>query len=326
MTSILDREKAASIVEQGRNVILQEAQALVRLGEHIGQSFHDAVNQILETKGRIVVTGIGKSGLVGRKIAATLSATGSPAFFVHAAEAGHGDLGMIKPGDTLFILSNSGAATELEAIVAYAEACSVPIIGVASKSRSPLIRRATVPIVIPDVAEACPKQMAPTTSTTMMLALGDALAIAAMGARGISRDDLIRLHPGGWLGFKHRPVDTVVREDDPLPLVREDTPMKDVVLVMTAAGKGLAGVIDAEGMLIGAVSDGDLRRSFDRVLQATAGDIMNRNPIKVQSGTAIGEAQALMIAKQITAVFVMDDIDPGRPKGLINIHDLGIPG
>ncbi|AUW58710.1 KpsF/GutQ family sugar-phosphate isomerase [Sphingobium sp. SCG-1] len=313
-----------SSIESGRRVIEQEAVGLSALSAVIDEKFAAAVRIITATTGRVIVTGIGKSGHIARKIAATLAATGSSAFFVHPAEAAHGDLGMVMPTDSLLVLSNSGATVELRAIIAHARQTSIPIISIASKSDSPIARQSTVALCLPRVGEACPVKIAPTTSTTMMLALGDALAIAAMEMRGTSRKELMRLHPGGNIGWKLLPVDSLLREDEALPLVRPGTGMRDVVLEMTSTGKGAAGVVDDDGNLVGIITDGDLRRSFDQMLIATAGDVMTRNPITVPSGTAIEDALTLLSEAAITVVFVMSAHNPRQPIGLLHIHNMAI--
>lgn len=307
----------------GRSVVQREAEALIELSGSLGEDFDRAVDALMKTQGRVIVTGIGKSGHVGRKLAATLSSTGTPSFFVHAAEASHGDLGMIKSEDTLFILSNSGKSNELQALINHARRFEVTIIGVASKAESPLMRQADIRLLLPSVPEACPERIAPTTSTTMMLALGDALAVAAMEARGFSLESFIRLHPGGAIGQGFLPVRSVLRRENELPLVTPSTAMRDVVLEMTSAGKGAAGVVDEDGNLVGIITDGDLRRSFDRILIANAGDVMTHNPLTIECDTLVQDAVALMQQAKITVVFVMDREQPRRPIGLVNIHDLG---
>ena len=319
------KARASNAIEVARDVIGKEAAALTLLADNLPAQFTDAVDLLVDTGGHLVITGIGKSGLIGRKLAATFSATGSPAFFVHAAEAAHGDLGMIKPGDTLIVLSNSGASAELRWVLNFARSANVPIIAIGARERSQMMQGATVPLLLPTVAEACPEKIAPTTSTAMMLALGDALAIAAMQRRGVTRSLLVGLHPGGSIGFGNLPVDALIENDSPLPLVRAETPMRDVVLEITSARKGVAGVVDDRGRLIGVVSDGDLRRSFDKILLATAGDVMGRAPKTTPSGTLIGQALETMRRHEITALFVMREDDPARPKGVVNIHDLSGP-
>lgn len=308
--------------EHGLAVIRQEAEGLLQLADCLDDGFGHAVSQIVGTQGRVIVAGMGKSGHVGRKIAATLSATGSPAFFVHPAEASHGDLGLLKSVDTMLVLSNSGATSELRPLIAYAKSIGTPIIGIASDVNSLLMREADFRITLPQIAEACPELIAPTTSTTMMLALGDALAIAAMRERGISRVELMQWHPGGSIGWRMLPVDSMLRKAGTLPLVTRNTGMRDVVLEMTSTGKGVAGVVDDRGNLIGIITDGDLRRSFDRMLIATAGEIMTASPKTVASGTRIEDALKLMSDAKITVVFVMHADNPRKPAGVLHIHDI----
>lgn len=314
--------KLADAKHHGLTVIRQEAEGLLQLADQLDDGFGQSVSQIVNTRGRVIVAGMGKSGHVGRKIAATLSATGSPAFFVHPAEASHGDLGLLKSIDTMLILSNSGATSELRPLIAYAKSIGAPIIGVASDSNSLLMREADFRITLPQIPEACPELIAPTTSTTMMLAVGDALAIAAMRERGISRVELLQWHPGGAIGWRMLPVDSMLRTAGSLPLVTRATGMRDVVLEMTSTGKGVAGVVDDEGNLIGIITDGDLRRSFDRMLIATAGEIMTASPKTVKSGTRIEDALTLMSEAKITVVFVMQADDPRKPAGVLHIHDI----
>lgn len=310
--------------ESGKSVIRKEAAALLELAQALDENFDAAVQLMIGAQRRIVVTGIGKSGHIARKIAATLSATGTPAYFVHPAESAHGDLGMLMEGDCLLAFSNSGATPELQAILTYARQLAIPIIGVASRNESPLARQSTVYLHLPKAEEACPVKIAPTTSTTMMLALGDALAIAAMRIRGTSLQDLAQWHPGGNIGRRLMPVDQLIRTGDPLPLVTPETRMRDVILEMTSIGKGVAGVVDEAGRLVGVITDGDLRREFDRIAIATAGDIMTREPITIPSGTLVEDAYILLTDAKITVAFVMGEEDAAKPIGLLHIHDMAM--
>jgi arabinose-5-phosphate isomerase len=267
---------------------------------------------------------MGKSGHIARKIAATLSATGTPSYFVHPAESSHGDLGMLMRGDCLLALSNSGATPELEAILSYATRLEIPIVGIASREDSPLARQSNIYLHLPKAEEACPVKIAPTTSTTMTLALGDALAIAVMRIRGTSLQDLAQLHPGGNIGRRLMPVDQLIRPEDPLPLVRPNTRMRDVIMEMTSSGKGVAGVVDDEGGLIGIITDGDLRREFDRITIATAGDIMTREPITIPHGMLVEDAYILLNDGKVMVAFVMDAHNPTKPAGLVHIHDMAV--
>jgi len=314
-----------NVVNAGIAVVRQEAEGLRQLARSLDERFSNAVRMIVATPGRVVVAGMGKSGHICRKIAATLSATGTPAFFLHPAEASHGDLGALRHGDTLLMLSNSGATPELKSMVDYASAIAVPMIAVASVPDSWLALASDIALILPAVAEACPERIAPTTSSTMMLALGDALAVAAMGARGVSRDELVGWHPGGNIGRDAMPVGAIARRADQLPLVAPHAGMRDVVIEMTSVGKGVAGVVDADGDLIGIITDGDLRRAFDRMLTATAAEVMTPAPKTVPGRATVAEARQLMNDARITVMFVMDSERPTRPAAVLHIHDLAFP-
>ncbi|MGF7149252.1 arabinose-5-phosphate isomerase [Sphingomonas zeicaulis] len=315
-------EPPIDIVEEGLAVIRQEARALEALAHTVNASFADAVRLLVATPGRIIVAGIGKSGHIGRKVAATLSATGTSAYFLHAGEAMHGDLGMLRADDTMIVLSNSGKTPELRPLVDHALAIGVPMVAVVADPGSWLAEASDYVLMLPKVPEACPERIAPTTSSTMMLALGDALAVAAMRLRGVSRRELVGWHPGGNIGRDAMPVSLVVRRGDPLPLVVSHAGMRDVVFEMTSAGKGVAGVVDDAGDLIGIITDGDLRRGFDRMLIATAAEIMTANPRTVLGSVSVAEARHLMTEAKITVMFMMDTENPTRPVAVLHIHDL----
>lgn len=304
----------------GREVIQVEGRALLALSECLDESFASAVGLLVDTKQRVIVSGMGKSGHVARKIAATLASTGTPALFVHPAEAAHGDLGMITHGDVLLILSNSGATPELKAVVQHARRVGSPIIAVASQAASPLMKSADVRLLLPPAREACPVNIAPTTSTTLMLALGDALAVATMRVRGLTRERLQLLHPGGSIGDRLKPVEALMHGSNKLPLVRQDTPMLEVVLEMTRKSFGIAGVIENDD-LIGVITDGDLRRHSEQLLSLTARDVMTPDPKLVPEGTLCGDALAMLQEYRITALFVTAHDAPQCPVGLIHIHD-----
>ena len=310
------------LILSGRQVVRMEAEALARLADTIDDRFADAVRVIIAGERRVVVTGMGKSGHIARKIAATFSATGTPALFLHPAEAAHGDLGMLMPGDILLVLSNSGVTPEVRPIMHYARALGGTVIAIAGRALSPVAKGADIALILPAAREACPVNLAPTTSTTMMLALGDALAVAVMRRRGISREGIHILHPGGTIGASLTPVDDVMHRGPRLPLVPLAMPMRDVLLVMTEKSLGLAGVIDEDGRLAGVITDGDLRRHIDTLMHATAQDVMTRHPRTMPLGTLAGEARALLGEARITALFVVSREDPRRPVGVVHIHDL----
>lgn len=315
----LDR---AEMVEHGRAVLRVEADAIDQLAAALDDAFGQAIELLLATRGRVIVSGMGKSGHIARKMAATFSSTGLPAFFVHPGEAAHGDLGMITPDDVLVALSNSGATPELQPIIGHARLLGCPVIGITSQAGSPMAQTATVCLTLPRVREACPANISPTTSTTLMLALGDALAVTVMQAHGITRSQLELLHPGGAIGSRLLPVGRLMHGGDRLPLVRAEAPMQDVLVTMTEKSFGIAGVVDAAGHLIGTITDGDLRRKIDGLLARNAGEVMTRNPKTIAEGIRAEDAFAIMAVNRITALFVMDAEDPERPVGLIHIHDL----
>nr|WP_321164005.1 KpsF/GutQ family sugar-phosphate isomerase [Sphingomonas sp. Root710] len=287
----------------------------------IDEEFARAVRLVLATAGRVVVSGMGKSGHIARKMAATFASTGTPAIFIHPGEAAHGDLGMLLAGDLLIALSNSGATPELRPIMQHARRLGCPVIGITSQRHSPMTQMSTVGLLLPSAREACPVNISPTTSTTMMLSLGDALAVAAMSVRGISREALELLHPGGVIGSRLLPVNEVMHAGDELPLVSVDLPMRDVLVTMTEKSLGVAGVVDADNRLVGTITDGDLRRNIDRLLFSNAGEVMTRYPKTIMDGTYAEDARAIMSANKITSLFVMNHEDPEKPIGLVHIHD-----
>ena len=328
MTMVGDRTAArqGSVIRdmrlrEGRSVIAIEAAALARLRDSLDDSFSDAIELLLRLPGRVIVTGMGKSGHIARKIAATLASTGTPALFVHPAEAAHGDLGMLVPGDALIMLSNSGGTTELKPLIGHAAALGMPIVAISARYNSALMRAAKIRLLLPTAAEACPANIAPTTSTAMMLALGDALAMAIMQERGVSRDGFEALHPGGTIGLRLMRVAAVMHSGDEMPVVRADMAMRDVILTMTRLSFGIAGVVDAEGRLLGVITDGDLRRHVDDLMTATAGDVMTVDPVTIGAGSFAEDALALMNEHKITSLFVTGGAVQGVAVGVVNIHD-----
>ena len=311
----------AIFLETARRVIATEAKGLDDLRDTLDDSFAIAVDLILKATGRVIVSGMGKSGHIARKIAATLASTGTPASFVHPAEASHGDLGMITEGDVALVLSNSGETPELSDIIAHTRRFSIPLIGVASKPDSTLLRQADVALVLPPAAEACGTGIVPTTSTTMTLALGDALAVALMEHRHFTPEHFRTFHPGGKLGAKLLKVRDLMHADEAIPLVREDTPMGDALLVMSQKGFGVVGVTGAGDRLAGIVTDGDLRRHMAGLLDRTAAEVMTRAPQTVDPESVAEKAVALMKERKITCLFVLPTDGDGRPAGILNIHD-----
>jgi arabinose-5-phosphate isomerase len=316
-----DRERALAT---GRRVLALEAAALSGFADALGASFADAVEIMLAARGRVIVSGMGKSGHVARKIAATMASTGTPAQFVHPAEASHGDLGMITAEDVLLVLSNSGETRELADIVAHSRRFSIPLVGVASRADSSLLRRADVALVLPRAEEACSVGLAPTTSTTMTIALGDALAVAMMERRAFTPERFRDFHPGGTLGAQLLTVRELMHAGEEMPLVSEETSMREALVEMSAKGFGITGVVDAEGLLVGVITDGDLRRKMEGLLERRAGEVATRTPKTIRPDALASEALALMNApRRALCLFVLDGADgpPARPVGLIHVHD-----
>ncbi len=314
----LDRD---AFLEAGRRVIAIEAEALTMLAASLDGSFADAVALLLEARGRVIVSGMGKSGHIARKLAATLASTGTPAQFVHPAEASHGDLGMITEQDVVIMLSNSGETPELADMIAHTRRFGIPLIGVASRPDSTLLRQSDVALVLPKAEEACGQGIVPTTSTTMTLALGDALAVALMEHRQFTPQDFRQFHPGGKLGAQLSKVADLMHAGEELPLAPATAPMSEVIVTMSRKGFGVVGVEDAEGRLVGVITDGDLRRNMAGLLERKAGDVMTPNPKTVATTALAQEAVKHMQARKITCLFAVDPAAPDRVRGIIHIHD-----
>jgi arabinose-5-phosphate isomerase len=317
-----DNPHPVGVLEFGRAILHDEARALDALADNLGDPFEHAVRLILGCRGKLIVSGLGKSGHVGRKIAATFASTGTTAAFLHLAEAIHGDLGMAAKGDVAILISQSGETTELEAVIDHFGHAQIPIIAITGHAGTMLADAATAALVLPHWPEVGPESVAPTTSTTMTLALGDALAMTVMRQRGFTRDDFGRLHPGGSLGARLRPVRRLMHGGKALPLTREDSSMHDTVVEMSAKRLGVIGVTNAEGYLLGVITDGDLRRNIERGLDHTAGEFMTRDPKTVGPDDLIDDALPLFDEYKITALFVVDDDGRGKkPIGVLHIHD-----
>lgn len=308
-------------LETARRVIRIEADALAQLESGLDDSFDQAVRTLLDARGRVIVSGMGKSGHIARKIAATLASTGTPAHFVHPAEASHGDLGMMAQGDVALVLSNSGETSELADLVAYTRRFGIPLIGVASRPNSTLLRQSDVALVLPSAPEACGTGIVPTTSTTMTLALGDALAIALMEHRAFTPDHFRDFHPGGKLGARLSKVRDLMHVGTALPLVSFETAMSDTLIEISQKGFGVAGVTDASGALTGIITDGDLRRHMQGLLDLTAADVMTASPTTIAPDSLAEEAVAIMNQRKITCLFVVDPAGAAQAQGLLHIHD-----
>lgn len=306
-------------LETARRVIGIESRGLDALQAALDDSFSRAVEMMLSVEGRVIVSGMGKSGHVGRKIAATFASTGTPAQFVHPAEASHGDLGMVTRADVALVLSNSGETPELSDIIAHTRRFGIPLIGVAARKGSTLLRLADVAILLPGAEEACGTGIVPTTSTTMTLALGDAMAVALMEHRQFTPDHFRTFHPGGKLGARLAKVRDLMHRD--MPLVTEEAPMPEALLAISRKGFGVVGVTDAQGRLSGIITDGDLRRHMDGLLSRTAANVMTRTPRVISPDALAEQAVAVMNDHKITCLFAVMPGGDGRAEGILHIHD-----
>lgn len=307
------------LLDSAKRVLRLEIEGLQALSENLDQSFIQALDLLSAMGGRCVVSGMGKSGHIGRKIASTMASTGLPALFVHPGEASHGDLGMITDQDVIIALSNSGETAELADLVAYAKRFEIPLIGITGKAVSALASAANVALVLPAISEACPMGLAPTTSTTVMLALGDALAVAMLERKGFSPDDFHVLHPGGKLGNRLLKVADIMHAGEEIPLVPADMAMSEAIVIMTAKSFGCLGVTDGAGVLQGILTDGDLRRHMGPDLMTRlTGDVMTAGGRSIDPQALASEALATMNSKAITTLFV---VDGSRPVGIVHIHD-----
>ncbi len=317
----VDRNAAAA---SALRTVATEASGLAALAaaleNGLAAPFATAVDLVSRIRGRVIVTGVGKSGHIGSKIAATLASTGTPAFFVHPAEANHGDLGMIAPDDAILAISWSGETAELKGIVAYARRFAIPLIAVTSGLDSTLARESTVVIGLPKAAEACPHGLAPTTSTMLQLVVGDALAVALLEARGFTPDQFRTFHPGGKLGANLTKVGEIMHAGDRLPLVASGASMRDAVLEISRKGFGCVAIVSRDGLLQGIITDGDLRRHMgDDLLSKTVDEVMTRQPKTVSVDMLVAAVLGLVNASAITVVMVVED---GRPVGVVHLHDL----
>ncbi|MFK7837615.1 MAG: SIS domain-containing protein [Sulfitobacter sp.] len=308
-------------LDTAARVIRAEAQALEALATALDARFRSAIDLMRETKGRVIVTGIGKSGHIANKIAATLASTGTPAQFVHPAEASHGDLGMITRDDVVLAISNSGEAPELGNLIAYSRRYEIPLIGLTSREESTLGRQSDVILLLPSVAEACGTGVVPTTSTTMTLAMGDALAVALMEHRDFTAEHFRNFHPGGKLGAKLSLVADLMHQGDTLPLVNEDADMSAALNEIAGKGFGVTGVTDASGRLTGIITNGDLSRHMEGLLSLKARDVMTANPMTIEPDALAEKAVGMMNTRKITCLLVVDPAAPDLPQGLLHIHD-----
>jgi arabinose-5-phosphate isomerase len=295
-----------------------EIEGLKSLIDFFDEKYVKTVDLMLNCKGRVIISGMGKSGHIANKISATLASTGTPAFFIHPAEASHGDLGMITTQDVVILLSNSGETKELRDIIYYCKRFEIPIIGIVRKNDSELAKASTIPLVIPAIKEAN-NVNAPTTSTTMMLALGDCLAVSLIEARGFNSDNFGTFHPGGKLGSAFLKVIDIMRKDSQIPVVKFNTKMSEVIIEMTSKHLGCTAVVDNENKMIGIITDGDLRRHLNQnFFEEIAENIMTKNPITIVKESLAIEAFTLMNKKSITSIFVLEN---NKIIGVLHLHD-----
>ena len=314
-------------IQIGKNVIQIEAQAVSAIADRINQQFETAVNTILDCKGRLIVLGIGKSGLISQKIASTMASTGTPAHFVHPGDAFHGDLGMITKEDVVLMISNSGETHELVQIIPAIRKKEVPIIGMIGKEGSSLYNDVDIILDTSVEKEACTLDLAPTASTTATLAMGDALAVALFESRGFNAQDFAELHPGGSLGKKLLlTLDQLVHTGDDIPFVNKGTSVKEALLTISDKGLGVTGVLDSEDKLVGIITDGDIRRGLEKgdnnIFNQTAEFLMSKDPISITSDTLAIAALELMEEHNITSLFVYSSPDRSKPDGIVHIHDI----
>ncbi|MBV5339119.1 MAG: KpsF/GutQ family sugar-phosphate isomerase [Deltaproteobacteria bacterium] len=315
-----------NVIDEARRVIMVEAEALSAMAARIDASFERAVGLILGSPGRVIVSGMGKSGLVGQKIASTMASTGTPAFFLHPAEGIHGDLGMIMKGDIVIAISNSGETEEILKILPSIKRLGANMVAMSGNPASNLARSCDVFLDVSVAEEACPLGLAPTASTTATLAMGDALAVALLVSRGFKAEDFAIFHPGGSLGKKLiTRVEDLMHEGDAIPLVQEDTLMKEALFVITDKGLGVTGVCDSNGALKGVITDGDLRRSLEKgfdILNQRAAEIMKHGPLRIKRSELAAAALQIMEQRAITSLFVFENDGSPTPCGIIHLHDI----
>ncbi|MGE3769853.1 MAG: SIS domain-containing protein [Bdellovibrionales bacterium] len=324
MTVLAKKNAAADMVAAGIRTIEIETDAMRALADGLRSAMADpfakAVETVLAATGRTIVSGMGKSGHIARKIAATMASTGTPAHFVHPGEASHGDLGMIVPGDVVILISSGGESPELADLIRHTKRFAIPLIAITSKPQSTLGKAGDIVLTLPAMPEACPMGMAPTTSTTLTLALGDALSVALMETRGFTKDDFGVRHPGGKLGKMLLRVSDLMHTGEAVPTIHDGATMAEAIMMISKKRMGCVGVVNDGGILLGMITDGDLRRHMDsHIMDKTVNDVMTKTPKTMTADKLAVEAVALMQDRSITQLFVLDEA--GRPVGLIHIHD-----
>ena len=319
------RSRIAALVRRASRVLSIEAEGVAGVREKIDEKFCRAVDILLQAPGKVILTGVGKSGLIGRKIAATFASTGTPAFFLHPVEGMHGDIGMVREGDVVIVLSNSGETDEIVRLLPAFKRLGLPLIALTGNPVSTLGRYADVTLDAGVREEACPLGLAPTASTTATLALGDALAVVLFEEKGFSVDDFAMLHPGGELGHRLQKVADIMHRGEEIPLVSQETPLKDALFTISSKRLGVTGVVNGSGVLVGVITDGDVRRAMARgvdLFTTKAGEIMTTGPKRIVSSELAASALRKMEEFSITSLFVFDETDPGELVGIVHIHDL----
>ncbi len=308
------------IINRAKRTLSTELTALKDLTKILNNNFYKAVSLIHKTKGRVIVTGVGKSAHIGNKIAATLTSTGTPSFFIHATEASHGDLGGIKKNDCIIAISNSGETSELNNIINFSKRFNIPLISISSNSKSSLYKNSTVSILYKKPIEACPLNLAPTSSTTICLVIGDCLAMSLLELKGFKSKQFKNLHPGGNLGKDLKKISEIMHTGKSLPLAVNSEKMSKTLITMTKKSFGCIGVINKQNKLIGIITDGDLRRNMNNnLINKTASDLMTKNPTKAEENLLVSEALNIMNTKKITSLFICKK---NKPIGIVHIHDL----
>ena len=307
-------------LKEAKKVLLTEIKSIKTLSRSINENFYNVVKTIFLTKGRIIVTGIGKSGHIGHKISATLSSTGTPSHFIHSTEAGHGDLGGITKKDTILAISNSGETSELNGVIQYAKRFNITLLSITGSKKSLLYKKSKFAITYKKPTEACPNNLAPTSSTTMMLVLGDAIAVALIKMRGFKKSHFSNFHPAGNLGKDLVRLFDIMHIKSKIPLVNMNEKMSSVLIKMTKKSFGCIGVINSKRELIGIITDGDLRRNMrQNIINKTAKEVMTKKPLTADNNTLVGEAINIMNSRKITSLFVCQK---KKPIGIVHIHDL----
>jgi len=309
------------IILTGKKVIDLEAKALIKLSKELNEDFAEAVNAILECKGKIIVSGVGKSGHIAKKITSTLTSTGNQAIFLHPTEALHGDLGLVNSEDIIIFLSYSGKTDEINNLINFFKKFDLKIISITQNDINFLSKKSDISINLPKIIEACPNRLAPTTSTTLMLAIGDALAVALMEKKKFSSESFYSFHPGGNLGNKLKKIKSIMHCEPKIPLIHEDELMTEAIIIMTKKGFGVVGITNKKEELVGIITDGDLRRNMKNLLDLKAKQVMTKNPIVLNENTLVIEALNKMKKLKITSIFCFTEQKPQKPVGIIHIHD-----